>query len=41
MLHGFPASFTKPAGMTQTNAGIAIGNVVSPPVMEAVVRGLL
>lgn len=41
LLHGFPASFTKPAGMTQTDAGIAIGNVVSPPVMAAVVRGLL
>lgn len=41
ILHGFPKSFTQPAGTTNKNMGIALGNVVSPPVMSGIMCGLL
>lgn len=40
VLHGFPDSFTFPSTIGRRDTGIALGNVVSPPVMEGVIRGI-
>lgn len=40
-LHGFPASFSIPDAIGMRDSGIALGNVVSPPVMQGVMRGIL
>jgi len=37
---GFPPSFSIPEGITKTDASSGSGNVVCPPVMEAVIRGV-
>lgn len=37
---GFPSTFTIPEGVTKTDASSGSGNVVCPPVMEGIIRGL-